>query len=131
MGRVAEPARGRGSLASPIPHSATLTSVVGSSSTRRRLVLILGSGPGSPSARLVSGLDAAAVAAGHEAKVFLLGDGVLAAEQVALSGASVAHCDADWRWRRGGEMPDPRVFRGSLRDLALWCREADRVVQCR
>ena len=100
-------------------------------STRRSLVLVLGSGPGSPAARLVSGLVDAAVAADHEVKVFLLGEGVLAAGQVAGSGASVAHCDADWRWRRGGEAPDPRVLRGSLRDLALWCREADRVVQCR
>ncbi len=102
-----------------------------SSSTRRTLVLILGSGPDSAAAQLVAGLAAAAAESGHEAKVFLLGEGVLAAGQVAGSGISVAHCDADWRWRRGGEAPDPRVFRGSLRDLALWCREADRVVQCR
>ncbi len=116
---------------SPLPDSATLTGVAKISSTPRRLVLVLGSGPDSPAARLVSGLADAAVAADHEVRVFLLGEGVLAAGQVAGSGASVAHCDADWRWRRGGEAPDPRVYRGSLRDLALWCREADRVLQCR
>lgn len=98
---------------------------------RRRLVLVLASGPGSPAARLVAGLAAAAVAAGHDTKVFLTGDGVTAASGVAASGASMAHCDADWRWRQGGAAPDPGVFRGSLRDLALWCREADRVVRLR
>lgn len=129
--------QGSGSRARPrfpgprLPHSATLTGVAGVSATHRRLVLVLGSGPDSPAAGLISGLAEAAVAAGHDTKVFLVGDGVLAAGRVVGSGASVAHCDADWRWRRGGEAPDHRVLRGSLRDLALWCREADRVVQCR
>jgi hypothetical protein len=115
---------------SRLPDSATLTGVAGESATHRRLVLVLGSGPDSTSADLVSGLAHAAVAAGHETKVFLMGDGVLAAGRVVGSGASLAHCDADWRWRRGGEEPDQRVLRGSLRDLAIWCREADRVLQC-
>ena len=94
------------------------------------MVLVLGSGPDSTSARLIAGLSQAAISGGHEARVFLLGDGVLAAQRVAGSGAEIAHCDADWRWRRGGEAPSPGVFRGSLRDLAIWCREADRVLLC-
>ncbi len=98
--------------------------------THRTVVLILGSAPGSPAARLAQGLAEAAMAAGHETRVFLLGDGVLASGQVSGSGASIAHCDADWRWRRGGEAPDPQVLRGSLRDLGLWCSEAGLVLHC-
>ncbi len=92
------------------------------------MVFVLAAAPGGSAVATVAGLTGAALVRGHQTRAFLVGDGVLSASAIAQSGAETVVCDADWRWRRGGDPMDPGVTRGSLRDLAIWCQEADKVL---
>ena len=90
-------------------------------------LFLLTAGPRSEALHTVSALARAAGDAGHGAEVFLAGDGV--AHAGSLAGVvPVTLCEADLRWRQSQPVEIPGVTRGSLRDLARQCREADRVL---
>jgi sulfur relay (sulfurtransferase) complex TusBCD TusD component (DsrE family) len=90
-------------------------------------LFLLTAGPRSESVHTVAALVKAVGAAGHHAEVFLAGDGVAHAGSLAGT-APVTLCEADLRWRQTDLAEVPGVRRGSLRDLALQCRDADRVL---
>ncbi len=92
-----------------------------------RILIVLTAGPASESAVTAQRLAAAAVAGGHEVSVFLAGDGVLNAPLLAGAG-TVTLCDADLRKRSGTTFSEEQVRRGSLRDLATWCTNAEKVL---
>ncbi|MGH7611592.1 MAG: hypothetical protein ACREN4_06200 [Candidatus Dormibacteria bacterium] len=75
----------------------------------------------------VRGLARAAVEQGHRVELFLAGEGVTQADQLAAAGP-VTLCDADLRWRGQDPRATEGVRRGSLRDLSLLLRDADRVL---
>ncbi len=90
-------------------------------------LFLVTAGPRSEALHTVSALARAAGEAGHGAEVFLAGDGV--AHAGSLAGVvPVTLCEADLRWRQSQPVEIPGVTRGSLRDLARQCREADRVL---
>ncbi|HEY6538352.1 MAG TPA: hypothetical protein VI138_04845 [Candidatus Dormibacteraeota bacterium] len=90
-------------------------------------LFLLLAGPRSESVHTVRSLVLAAGAAGHRVEVFLAGDGVAHAGALALV-VPVTLCDADLRWRQAQPGDIAGVNRGSLRDLARQCSEADRIL---
>ncbi len=97
------------------------------SEAQLNFLFLLTAGPRSESVHTVAALVRAAGQAGHHAEVFLAGDGV--AHAATLAGAvPVTLCDADLRWRQTDLVEVPGVRRGSLRDLAIRCRDADRIL---
>jgi len=90
-------------------------------------LLLLTAGPRTEAVHTVKALAESAGAAGHRAEVFLAGDGV--AHAGSLAGVvPVTLCEADLRWRQSQPTEIPGVHRGSLRDLARLCHEADRIL---
>lgn len=90
-------------------------------------LFLLTAGPRSEAVDTVAALVRAAGEAGHHAEVFLAGDGVAHAGGLAGS-APVTLCEADLRWRQSQPQEIAGVRRGSLRDLARQCRDADRIL---
>jgi len=95
--------------------------------TALNFLFLLTAGPRTEAVLTVAALAAAAGQSGHRAEIFLAGDGVVHAASLAGK-AAVTLCDADLRWRQTRPEEIPGVTRGSLRDLARQCREADRVL---
>lgn len=90
-------------------------------------LFLLTAGPRTEAVHTAKALALAAGAAGHRVEVFLAGDGV--AHAGSLAGVvPVTLCDADLRWRQTQPVEIAGVHRGSLRDLARQCREADRIL---
>jgi len=90
-------------------------------------LFLLTAGPRTEAEHSVRALALAAGAAGHRVEVFLAGDGV--AHAGSLAGiVPVTLCEADLRWRQSQPNHVPGVRRGSLRDLARQCRDADRIL---
>ncbi len=90
-------------------------------------LVLLTAGPRTEAVETVLELAAAAEQMGHHLEVFLAGDGVLHAAQLA-GRVAVTLCDADLRWREAQPQPVPGVRRGSLADLARSVRKADRLL---
>lgn len=90
------------------------------------LLLVLTAGHRSAAAEMVAELGAAARARGLRVRIFLAGDGVLQAPALDGVGNELALCEADRRWRHPAPAGKARL--GSLRDLARWCQDADRVL---
>jgi sulfur relay (sulfurtransferase) complex TusBCD TusD component (DsrE family) len=90
-------------------------------------LIVLTAGPRTAAVETVSELAASAWTLGHKVEVFLAGDGVAHAAVLGQQG-QVTLCEADLRWRQSQSPELPGVHRGSLRDLARHCREADRVL---
>jgi sulfur relay (sulfurtransferase) complex TusBCD TusD component (DsrE family) len=90
-------------------------------------LFLLTAGPRTEAVHTVRALAVAAGESGHRVEVFLAGDGVAHAGTLAGS-FPVTLCDADLRWRQAQPSEIPGVHRGSLRDLARQCREADRIL---
>ncbi len=92
-----------------------------------KFLFVLTAGPRTEAVATVAALAGAATDQGHQAEVFLAGDGVAHAGE--LGGRlPVTLCDADLRWRQADAAEIEGVRRGSLRDLARSCRDADRVL---
>jgi sulfur relay (sulfurtransferase) complex TusBCD TusD component (DsrE family) len=93
------------------------------------LVLCLYSGPRSEGVHTVRELAGAALAKGHEVRVFLAGDGTAHAESLASlrdAGARVVGCSADAAVRGWDKPGTPG--RGSFVDLGDMTSDADRVL---
>lgn len=90
-------------------------------------LFLLTAGPRSEGVHTVRAMARAAGQGGHRVEVFLAGDGVAHAGELA-GVAELTLCDADLRWRQSQPQEIPGVRRGSLRDLARMCRDADRVL---
>ena len=90
-------------------------------------LVLLTAGPRTEAVETVLELAAAAAELGHRLEVFLAGDGVVHAGQLA-GRVAVTLCDADLRWRQAQPQDVPGVVRGSLADLARSVRSADRVL---
>lgn len=90
-------------------------------------LFLLTAGPRTEAVHTVRSLALAAGTAGHQVQVFLAGDGV--AHAGSLAGiVPVTLCDADLRWRQTQPAEVSGVTRGSLRDFARQCRDADRIL---
>lgn len=90
-------------------------------------LFLLTAGPRTEAVHTVKALARAAGKAGNSVEVFLAGDGV--AHVGELAGAvELTLCEADLRWRQSRPDETLGVRRGSLRDLARLCREADRIL---
>jgi len=90
-------------------------------------LFLLTAGPRTEAVHTVRALAVAARDAGHGVEVFLAGDGV--AHAGTLAGVvRVTLCEADLRWRQTQPAEIPGAHRGSLRDLARQCHEADRIL---
>jgi sulfur relay (sulfurtransferase) complex TusBCD TusD component (DsrE family) len=95
------------------------------------LALMLASDRDPATVELASFLCRASAAAGHRARLFLLGDATRLVEQAALlaaSGVEVSLCEADAAMRGIHKAGQPGVFFGSLYDWATLVEDADRVV---
>lgn len=90
-------------------------------------LFLLTAGPRTESVHTVRALALAAQESGHRVEVFLAGDGVTHAGSLA-GAVPVTLCEADLRWRQTQPTEMGGVHRGSLRDLARQCREADRIL---
>jgi len=80
---------------------------------------------------LASGICRATVAAGHRARLFLVGDGtrqVEAGATLAAEGIAVSLCEADAALRGIHKTGQAGVFFGSLYDWARLVEDADRVL---
>jgi sulfur relay (sulfurtransferase) complex TusBCD TusD component (DsrE family) len=92
-----------------------------------KFLFLLTAGPRTEAVHTVRALAVAAAQSGHRVEVFLAGDGV--AHAGSLAGVvPITLCEADLRWRQAQPNDIPGVHRGSLRDLAHQCHEADRIM---
>ncbi|MFN2465178.1 MAG: DsrE family protein [Candidatus Dormibacteria bacterium] len=95
------------------------------------LAVMLGSDRDRAALELASSLTTAAAAAGHRARLFLLGDGtrmVDAASLLVARGVGVSLCEADAAMRGIHKAGQSGVFFGSLYDWAALVEDADRVI---
>ncbi|MHB1500720.1 MAG: DsrE family protein [Candidatus Dormibacteria bacterium] len=92
-----------------------------------RFLVLLSAGPRTDAVETVLELAAAAAELGHQLEVFLAGDGVAHAGQLA-GRVPVTLCEADLRWRQAQPGELSGVVRGSLADMARMVRAADRVL---
>jgi sulfur relay (sulfurtransferase) complex TusBCD TusD component (DsrE family) len=95
------------------------------------LAVMLASDRDPAALQLASSLTTAAAAAGHRARLFLLGDGtrlVDAATRLVTAGVEVSLCEADAAMRGVYKSTQQGVFFGSLYDWATLVEDADRVV---
>lgn len=93
------------------------------------IVILLATGPDSPDMSTVKGIAIAAVRAGHEVSIFLLGDGAGLADHPSIAdlaglGVRTTVCSINVMQREVEEAVN--VTLGSLYDLAVMVRECDR-----
>jgi sulfur relay (sulfurtransferase) complex TusBCD TusD component (DsrE family) len=95
------------------------------------LALMLASDRDPATVEMASSLCRASAAAGHRARLFLLGDATRLLEEAVLlaaAGVEVSLCEADAAMRGIHKTGQPGVFFGSLYDWATLVEDADRVV---
>ena len=95
------------------------------------LAVMLASDADAGAVEHATSLCRAAAAAGHRARLFLLGDATRLVETgtwLASEGVEVALCEADAAMRGIHKSGQPGVFFGSLYDWAAIVEDADRVV---